>query len=89
MERNKMLVQLKIALIERGLSQVEFARNSRLTATRLSRIIRGHVTPHARERVRIARTLQVSSWQLFPNMGRGRLRGRTSKENSPAKGLQE
>lgn len=61
-----MLVRLKIALLRRGISQIQLARAIGRTPAHVSRLIRGHVRPRARDRRRIASFLSVSETQLFP-----------------------
>ncbi len=78
-ERKKMLIGLKVILLRRNLQQLDLARLAKTTPARISRILRGHVQPQPRERVRIARVLRVASWRLFPNTGRGRLRAKRRK----------
>jgi transcriptional regulator with XRE-family HTH domain len=84
-----MLIRLKIALFRQGLRQMDLARLVQADPARISRILRGHVRPRPRERARIARVLRLPSWQLFPNIGRGRLRGKhaTSKQGKLNKGV--
>jgi transcriptional regulator with XRE-family HTH domain len=77
-----MLVELKVALVRRGLDQAELARLLHATPSRVSRIVRGHVRPRSRERVRIARILQIPAWRLFPAAGRGRLMGKRQKQSA-------
>ena len=72
----KLSFELKVTLFRLGISQAELAQRIESTPARVSRIIRGHVRPGARERARIARVLRVPSWQLFPNTGRGKLKAR-------------
>lgn len=80
-----MLAEIKVALVRGGLSQVELARRIQATPARLSRIIHGHVAPRVRERVKIARALQLPLWSLFPDSGRARLHARkTQKVRRPS-----
>ena len=62
-----MLVQLKIALLQRELKQGELARAIGRTPAHVSRLIRGRVRLRARDRRRIASFLGVSETQLFPS----------------------
>jgi transcriptional regulator with XRE-family HTH domain len=61
-----MLVQLKIALLRRGLKQSELARAIGRTPAHVSRLIRGHVLPRARDRRRVAIFLGIAEAELFP-----------------------
>ncbi len=65
-----MLVQLKIVLLRRKISQIELARGIDRTASHVSRLMRGHVKARARDRRRIANFLGVSEKQLFPGRKR-------------------
>jgi len=68
-----MLVHLKLALFQRGITQAVLATQIRETPARISRIIHGRLKPRASERIRIARVLGLPSWRLFPDVGRARL----------------
>lgn len=82
-----MLMRAKIELLRRQISQRELASAVGVHASRVSRILRGHVRPRPRERARIARLLGVRMWELFPDIGRGRLgpkraKGRATKADN-------
>lgn len=59
---------LKIAIIDSEKSQIEIADLARIEYTRLSQIVRGHVTPNESERLRIAGVLQRTVEDLFPEV---------------------
>ncbi len=69
-----MLVRLKIALLRRGISQVELARAIGRTPAHVSRLIRGHVRLRARDRRRIALFLGVAERAIFPCKARQKKR---------------
>lgn len=66
-----MLVRLKIALLRRGISQVQLAKAIGRTPAHISRLIRGHVRARARDRRRIASFFGVVESKLFPQKKRG------------------
>lgn len=80
-----MLLRLKIELFRKRVAQQELARAVGIHSSRVSRILRGHARPRPRERAKIARFLGVPTWQLFPNIGRGRLRPKHAKSGKEAK----
>lgn len=57
---------LKVAIIERRITQRRLARRLRMDETRLSRIITRQVVPFPRERKALARALNVAEAALFP-----------------------
>lgn len=59
------LIELKLALEQRGMKQVQLARRLHCTPAHISRIVRGHVTPNARDRKRIAQILGRKEAALF------------------------
>lgn len=59
-------VPLKIALLESGRDQHEVAKLARIDTGRLSKIVRGKVTPNEGEKLRLAGVLQRSVDLLFP-----------------------
>jgi len=61
-----MLVQLKIALMRRRVSQTALAQAINRTPAHVSRLIRGHIRARARDRRKIASFLGVSEKRLFP-----------------------
>ena len=63
-----MLVQLKVALLQREIKQGELARAINRTPAHVSRLIRGRVRLRARDRRRIASFLGVAEVKLFPCM---------------------
>jgi transcriptional regulator with XRE-family HTH domain len=65
-----MLVRVKIVILRRGISQAKLAQAIGRTPAHVSRLIRGHVRPRARDRRRIASFLGVSEAQLFPRRKR-------------------
>jgi len=67
-----MLIQLKLALLERGITQAELARGIRKTPARISRIIRERIKARARDRRLISRFLGVPQSKLFPRIRRAR-----------------
>lgn len=64
--RSKKLLDLRILLLRRGLSQLSLARSVGISASRISRILCGRVSPRARDRRRIAGFLGISEQELFP-----------------------
>ncbi len=74
-----MLVQLKIALLQRELKQGELARAIGRTPAHVSRLIRGRVRLRARDRRRIAQFLSIAEERLFPGRKRSDRRNRRSK----------
>ncbi len=59
-------IQIRIALLKQGMSQMELAWASELSESRISRIIRGRYKPTFAERARIAVALAVAEDELFP-----------------------
>jgi transcriptional regulator with XRE-family HTH domain len=78
------LLRLKIELLRKRVAQQELARALGIRASRVSRIVQGHVQPSPRERARISRVLGLPTWQIFPNIGRGRLRSKRAKTTKDA-----
>ncbi len=64
--RSKKLLDLRILLLRRGLSQLSLARSVGISASRISRILCGRVSPRARDRRRIAGFLGISERSCFP-----------------------
>lgn len=63
-----MLVRLKVELLKRGISQKALADALDVHPSHVSRVIRGHARPRARDRRRIAEFLGVSQRKLFPRV---------------------
>lgn len=60
-----MRVQLKMAIMQAGVSQYALAAAVSMSETRLSRICRGRAQPTAQERQRIAAALGKNETDLF------------------------
>ena len=58
--------RLKVAMLESGRPQREYARACNIAEPRLSSIVRGWVDPRADERGALARTLGATEQALFP-----------------------
>jgi len=78
-----MLVELKIALLQHGISQIEIAHAIGRTPAHISRLMHGHAKAHARDRRRIAEFLGISEVKLFP-VGRKR-RNETKRSRTATK----
>ena len=63
-------IELKLALEQAGITQVQLARRIRCTPAHVSRIVRGHVTPNEHDRTRIAKILRKSEIELFPEQAK-------------------
>lgn len=63
----KLNLALKVALLETGKKQKTLAPRMKLSAPRLSMIVRGHDRPSAAERARIAEYLGKPESALFPD----------------------
>ncbi len=62
-------VALKMAVFSSGRLQIEIAKACRIHETRLSKIIRGHVDPTPKEKLRLAIELGVTPDVLFVSPG--------------------
>ena len=58
-------IRLKVAFLEAGVTQQEIAAEAEIHSTRLSKIIRGWVTPTQAEKRLIARALRRPVQDLF------------------------
>jgi len=67
-----MLVQLKIVLLKRGISQTKIASAIGRSAAHVSRVIRGRAKASARDRRLIAEEVGISAAKLFPRLARRR-----------------
>jgi transcriptional regulator with XRE-family HTH domain len=61
-----MLLHLKIAILQRGISQAKLAQAIGRTPAHVSRLIHGHVRARARDRRRISAFLGTPEGDLFP-----------------------
>ena len=61
-----MNMTLKLAILQRRLTQRRLARRARIDETRLSRIISRQAIPFPRERKALSRELNVAEHELFP-----------------------
>jgi transcriptional regulator with XRE-family HTH domain len=59
-------IELKLALEQRRMTQAELAKRLCCTTAHVSRVVRGHITPNANSRKRIAKILGKSEIALFP-----------------------
>lgn len=59
---------LKHAIVDSERTQRAIARRTRIDETRLSRIVKGELTPTERERAKLARHLQRPVSELFPEV---------------------
>lgn len=57
--------RLRIATMERGITQVELAKRVGIHETRLSKIARGYLEPNDGEKRAIAKVLRTSVDQIF------------------------
>ncbi len=57
---------LKVAIIDSGTTQGRIAKRARIEKTRMSRIVRGSITPKNKEQQALARVLNVQRAELFP-----------------------
>jgi transcriptional regulator with XRE-family HTH domain len=62
-----MLFPLKVAILERGRTQIEVAHRTGIAESRLSKIVRGHVEPTKAERRCIAKELGADEASIFPH----------------------
>ena len=60
---------LKIAILEKDISQVEFARSLELSEAQLCRYVTGRSIPSAEVQAKIATILDKPAWILFPRGG--------------------
>lgn len=60
-----MLIKLKVTLLERGVSQADFAQRVGITATVLSEVIHGRRRANEALRAKIASSLAVNEAWLF------------------------
>lgn len=58
-------VLLKMAIFESGLTQAEVGRRARIHYATVSRIVRGHINPSAREKAALAKALGRAPHELF------------------------
>ena len=65
-----MLLDLKIEILRRGISQAKLAQAIGRNPAHVSRMIRGRIRLRARDRRRIASFLAVSEAKLFPSRTR-------------------
>jgi len=59
---------LKMAAVERFGSQCELAMRIGFDESKMSRIVRGRITPRPEERVKIAQALNVPEVELWPEL---------------------
>lgn len=57
---------LKVAIIDSGCTQGRIAQRARIDKWRMSRIVRGSITPRDREQEALARVLKAQRAELFP-----------------------
>ena len=60
---------LKMALLRSGVPQFEIARQTGLSETKLSRLVRGRLSPSLEEATRLAELLHEHVAHLFPELG--------------------
>ena len=67
-QKIKKNIALKIAIIEREITQREAAHRSGIPEVRLSQFVRGHMVPTEDERRALARVLGRPQDELFPSV---------------------
>lgn len=65
-QKTRKNVALKVAIVEREITQREAARRARIPEVRLSMFVRGLATPTDTEQAALARVLRRQSAELFP-----------------------
>ena len=76
---NTLRIALKTELLRRGISQRELARFIGRNPSHVSRIIRGHAKPRARDRRRIAKFLGMPEAKLFPRRAKSGTVGKKTR----------
>jgi transcriptional regulator with XRE-family HTH domain len=61
---------LAIAILDSGFTQGQIAHEARIETSRMSRIVRGTITPHVQECTALARVLRRHPEELFPEVTR-------------------